>query len=124
ANARLATATPMLLTRAGFPVACPLHSVPNEGAVLLSSSLRLPESAAGWVSGAYNNSSRSSRTGCRVPFTGCDGTMGSLIFGRGPAVTCETWGGALVRATAPVSGVNEPGAASSRGYLKVGPGGP
>ena len=48
----------------------------------------------------------------------------SKLAGRGPALVVETCGGGLLRSVAPVSGANELGAASTRGYLKVGPGGP
>src|SRR5438132_7469459 len=48
----------------------------------------------------------------------------SKVAGRGPAVVDATGGGGPSRPTAPGGAANDPGAASSRGDLKTGPGGP
>ena len=44
--------------------------------------------------------------------------------GRGPAGDGGTAGGVPLRVVVPAGARNDPGAASTRGYLKVGPGGP
>jgi len=70
---------------------------------------RLNAGTAVSVSASYNSSKRE-----RI----------SKVAGRGPAVVDATGGGGPSRPTAPGGAANDPGAASSRGYLKTGPGGP